>query len=274
MNSDPAPSYGREVLSMIDKLLERYPEIDGIFLDQLCYDAVDTVHDDGVTMYRNKAAYMLRHCYEAPVSKLTEKIHHQGKLIFSNSPVNIEVQKDVDGHMAEGSSLLGGRWLKYLCIAKPLLFHTYYKDAGAVEDMLQQCVLYGASYSVMPHPSEEIKKIFEAYLPLLSKLKGRKWILELHPIKLPGDCRGNIFRVGNGEVVISLIGGRRSISERDSIKRSLSLKVCFAGWPEVGSVYTLGTHYRNKREVLLVKEKDGLLLTIPEHSTATVVVLK
>ena len=57
--------------------------MDGVFLDQLCYSAIDFAHN-GVTMYENKPIYSLWHCYEKPLKKLTLKLHQQGKLIFAN----------------------------------------------------------------------------------------------------------------------------------------------------------------------------------------------
>ena len=69
MNSDPSTSFGKEMLNMIDRLFEKFPDMDGVFLDQLCYSGLDTAHDDGITMYKNKPAYSLWHCYETVMGR-------------------------------------------------------------------------------------------------------------------------------------------------------------------------------------------------------------
>ncbi len=271
MNSDPATSFGKEMLKMIDRFLKMYPDMDGVFLDQLCYNALDFAHDDGITMFKNRPVYSLWHCYEKPVKKLARKLHRQGKLIFANGPYNIEVQKDIDGHMTEGVSWIDV--IKYLCISKPLLFLSYYKDAYQVESMFHQCLLAGASYSVFPYPSEGIKKVLKSYLPLVEKLYGRRWLLEPNPVQLPEGCDGNIFRGEKNDIIITIVSKRRSILDEKGIEKNLKAYVQFKGANKVKRAYSLGTHYQGKRRVKIKKEKRGLALIIPEHSAATVISL-
>ena len=270
MNSDPATSFGKEMLNMIDRFFKMYPEMDGIFLDQLCYSALDTAHNDGITMYKNKPAYSLWHCYEKPVKKLAERLHHQGKLIFANGPYNVEVQKDIDGHMAEGVS-----WtvdvIKYLCICKPLLFLSYYNNAYQVESMFQQCLLAGASYSVFPYPSEEIKKVLNAYIPLVKRLYGRRWLLEPSPIKLLEGCNGNIFRGETRDIIVTFVSERRSILDEKGVEKNLKIYVQFKDVSEIKRAYSLGTHYQGERRVKIKRQGKGLELTVPEHSAATLI---
>ena len=280
MNADPSTSFGKEMLRMIDRFLKRFPDIDGVFLDQLCYTAVDAAHDDGVTLYENAPAYDLGHCYEKPVKKLTRRIHEQGKLVFANGPFNVEVQKDVDGVMAEGCSWIGDV-MKWLCIAKPLLIHTYADDPRKVETMFRQCLLCGGSYSVggsstlvKPPPlTPKARKVFQAYIPLVEKLCGRKWLLEPDPIELPFGCDGNIFEGENKTRIITLVAGRRSVLEKKGVETDVTLKARFKGMSKYRKAESFGTHYGGSRPVR-VAEVNGLLkLTLPEHAAASVIVL-
>ena len=274
MNSDPSTSYGKEVLDMIDRLSRVYPNMDGVFLDQLCYNALDFAHDDGITMYKNKPVYTLWHCYEKPVKKLADKLHQQGKLIFGNGAYNIEVQKDIDGIMAEGVSWLAGV-AKYLCICKPLLFLSFYWDnAFQAESMFHQCLLCGASYSLWPNPSEEVKKVLNTYIPLVEKLYGRKWLLEPNPIKLPESCDGNIFLGEKGDIIITVVSKRKSILDEKGIEKNLKIYVQFKGASKIKKAYSLGTHYQGKMKVKIQKEGNKLKLIVPEHSAATVIILE
>jgi len=280
MNADPSTSFGKEILKMIDRFLEKFPDIDGIFLDQLCYTAIDTAHDDGVTMYENKPAYDIGHCYEKPVENLTRKIHLQGKFVFANGPYNIEVQRDVDGLMAEGVSWIGDV-MKWLCIAKPLLIHTYAEDAQKVETMFRQCLLCGGSYSVggssklvePPRLAPKTRKVFKAYIPLVEKLYGRQWLLEPDPLELPFGYDGNIFKGENKTRIITLVGGRKSVLDRKGIEADLKLRVKFRGMSKYGKAESFGTHYSGSRRVRVSEMRDCLKLTLPEHSAGSVIVL-
>ena len=234
---------------------------------------MDTAHDDGITMYKNKPAYSLWHCYEKPVKELADKLHEQGKLIFANGPYNIEVQKEIDGHMAEGVSWTADV-IKYLCISKPLLFLSYYKSAQQVESMFQQCLLCGASYSVWPHPSKEIKKVLETYIPLVEKFYGRKWLLEPNPIEFPKGCEGNIFKGEKGDIIITLVSKQMSILHEKGIEKNLKIYTRFKGCHKFDNACSFGIHYQGKRKIKIEEEGKGLCLTVPEHSAASVVILK
>jgi len=273
MNSDSCTSFGKEMLNMIDKFLKMYPDMDGVFLDQLCYNILDIAHDDGITMYKNKPAYLLWHCYEKPVKKLAAKLHEQGKLIFANGPYNIEVQKDIDGHMAEGQSWAADV-LKYLCICKPLLFLSYYKNAYEVESMFHQCLLCGASYSVWPYPSEEIKKVLKIYIPLVEKLYGRRWLLEPNPAQFPEGCNGNIFLGEKNDIIVTMTSKRRSVLDEKGIEKNLKIYLKFRDVDKIKKGYSLGTHYQGRREVKVKRERKFFTLTVAEHSSATVIILE
>ena len=47
VNADPSTPFGQHVKKMIQRFLHQYPDIDGIFLDQLCYFFDDFAHEDG-----------------------------------------------------------------------------------------------------------------------------------------------------------------------------------------------------------------------------------
>jgi len=274
MNSDPETKFGREMLDMIDRFVAMYPEMDGVFVDQLCYDAIDTAHDDGVTMYRNRPAYKLWHCYEKPLAKLAGIMHRKGKIMTANGPVNIEVQKEIDMHMAEGLSWIADA-LKYLCIAKPLIFLVYADNAQQTEEMFLNCLIAGASYSVhFPKRTKEIETVYRMYIPLLEPLYGRKWLLESNPISLPDGMEGNIFKGERGDIIVTLVSRRKSILERKCLSENVNIEVRFRGVSEIRTGYSLGTSYKGERKVRLKKKGKGLTVTVPEHHTATTIILK
>ncbi|MBI4232610.1 hypothetical protein HY605_05230, partial [Candidatus Peregrinibacteria bacterium] len=42
MNSDPSLPFGKDIIRQIKGIVSRYPEMDGVFLDQACYNFLDT----------------------------------------------------------------------------------------------------------------------------------------------------------------------------------------------------------------------------------------
>ena len=290
MNSDPQTKFGREMLDMVDRFVAMYPNMDGVFVDQLCYDALDTAHDDGVSMYKNKPAYKLWHCYEKPLKKLADIMHKDDKVLYANGPVNVEVQREIDGHMAEGLGWIAGA-LKYLCIAKPLLFLVYARNAQDLESMFLNCLVAGASYSIcFPKKTKDIDRIYKAYVPLVKPLYGREWLLEPDPIHVfePGvrpqmpftsfrvseKMEANIFKGEAGNYIVTLASRQKSILEKDCLARKVGLCVQFRDARKIKSGYSLGTSHSGKRKVKLQREGRKLMLTIPEHFTATTIILE
>lgn len=287
----------------IKGVLARYPDISGIFLDQACYNLTDFAHDDGLTMDRNKPAYRLRFNYDRHLEELVGGLHRQGKFIYSNGPYDIELQRGFDGNMAESTAANAGT-MKYMHIAKPLLFFAYCKDADDVEDMLQECLLAGASWSVWVKLAHSwfIKKgltpdqqnIFERYLPLCKRLLGRKILLEPNPLSLRkrgnvfagegqevtiGDGQnrfldGEIFQGEDGDIFIALVSRRKRCMEKDNLSRNVRLIVRTRQAKRVYKAFALGADYRGPKPVKLKRAGNRLFLTIPSHGAASLIVLQ
>jgi len=272
MNADPSTPFGREIRDMFARIFRQYPDADGIFLDQVCYGGLDVAHDDGLTMSGNKPAYMMRNCYVRNVPEITWQAQKQGKLVFANGCLDIEAQQGVDGHMAEGSSWIADV-VKYACVEKPLLFLSYdfNRDPARVEEMMQKCLISGASYSLWPFPSRKVRRVLDCYRPLVELLIGRRLLLEPDPARLPTGYAGDIFYGPSGEMLITLVGRKASILSTNRIDRNLRISVKFKGMARLKRAECLGTHYRGTRRARMTKAKDRLIVSVPEHQTATVI---
>lgn len=214
LNASADTSFGQFVSRRIDRFLKMYPEIDGVFLDQLCYQTLDYAHRDGRTAAPDGPAAEFGASYDYTLEKLASKIHAQHKVIWANGPFDIEVARGVDGVMSEGTSGVSESH-KYLCIRKPQLVHTYPTDVFKAETMLRYCLLAGAAWSFggsstlrnPPEFSGEIQAVFSAYLPLLEPLLQAEILLEPAPLELPPGFRGEIFRSRDGkEIIVTLVG--------------------------------------------------------------------
>jgi len=218
LNGSEETSFGQHINRMIDRFLALYPEIDGVFLDQLCYQCLDYAHSDGKTSLNDKPAAEYGASYEWNLAKLSEKLHAAGKFIWANGPFDIEAGKLVDGLMSEGTSGISETH-KYLAVRKPILVHTYPTSEFNAESMLRYCMTAGASWSYggsstlrnPPVITPEIQKFFDEYLPLIEPLLNAEILLEAKPFELPRSCTGEIFREkSSGEILVTLLPQTRA----------------------------------------------------------------
>ncbi len=222
---DPLPNlpFGKDIDRQIDGLCGRYPEMDGVFLDQPCYNFIDTAHDDGITAIDNKPATMTGLHYKTHIERLARHIHPD-KTIIGNGPFGISVTKHMDGFMAEGSSWLCDHLQYYAIGTKPLFFLMYNCDDASIELMFQSALLHGAGFASYPkaYPS---KDLFDKYMPLLEKLYRRRWIFDKDPIQLPVGFKGNIFRGSNERTLyVALVRGMSRIPRENAVEGKVIVK--------------------------------------------------
>ena len=212
---DGRSAYSAWVGKMIERFLENYPDIDGVFFDQLCYNTLDCAHDDGRCAAEGGApAAMTGSGYRHGAEMLMKALHPRGKRIWANGPFNLAAAKYADGIMAEGVSGTA-LVLKYLCLKKPLLVHAYCEKPEIVEALMKSCLLSGGSWSLggsskLPDPgpySPEVEALFSAYLPLIRPLENAELFLAPHPFAPPAGFQGEIFRdKTDGKLFVTLIG--------------------------------------------------------------------
>ncbi|MBQ7652583.1 MAG: hypothetical protein IJS15_16620 [Victivallales bacterium] len=227
LNADPSTSFGKFVDAQIDRFLKMYSEMDGLFIDQLCYQTIDYAHFDGVTCANDRPAYQYAFSYEHGIQKLTDAIHGSGRLVWGNGPFDIEIAKYVDGSMTEGSSDIY-KAQKFLGIRKPRLVHLYPTDYLKTEAMLKHCLLAGAAWSIggsstlrnPPVQTPEIHRLFQEYIPLATPLMDTEICLEAHPFTLPFGYLGECFRQNRtGHYFISVVGD----SDAESLEVAINL---------------------------------------------------
>ena len=264
LNADPSTSFGKFMDAQIDRFLKMYSEMDGVFIDQLCYHAIDFAHSDGCTCVDGRPAYQFGISYEHAIQKLTKFIHGAGKLAWGNGPFDVEIAKYIDGMMCEGTSGLS-QGHKYLCIRKPRLVHTYPTDVFKTEAMLRYCLLAGAAWSVggsstlrnPPLQTPQIRQLFAEYTPLIEPLLETEFCLEANPVELPPGYQGECFhhnRTGNH--YISLVGN----SSAETLEIAINL-------PHGDTVLCRG----NKESQWEKRPLVGNILSLPNDSSAYVI---
>jgi len=281
MNPDPKYRWFKHLLQQIERLLIKYPNCDGLFLDRADYRELDFSHDDGVTMVENRPCYMIGFGFQKAVEQIANILHERGKSIWTNGPTSIEATKRIDGVMAEGHPF----WLKtlqYLCLIRPLIFLPLGENASheprMTERNLKLCLEVGAYPHVTPlQPEEYLKKnlfLFDLYLPLLRFLNGRRWVLTAHALKLPERLGGNIFQTSNGHYVVTLISWDRSLFDsRRSYSENLQIRVSLKDAGEIKEVYLLSVDYKDWYKLSYRLESREIIISVPWHSTASMILL-
>ena len=200
MNALPGSKYAKHIDTMLERLFERHPDIDGIFLDQVCYPVEDIAHSDGKTGSNNKRISNVRESYYAAVEKIARMLHSRDKIFWFNSSFDLKVQRFADGIMAEGLSG-GSEKLRYYCLDKPLLVHQYPETAEQAAGIFSYALRAGAtlistggsSRAVDAILKDEPAAIYKECMKLLTPLQGRTWCYLPNPVEFPKGITGNVF---------------------------------------------------------------------------------
>ncbi|MFH0796336.1 MAG: hypothetical protein V2A65_04680 [Candidatus Omnitrophota bacterium] len=268
LNSDPSFSFGKDVVRQIKGMVGRYPEMDGVFLDQACYNWLDTGHHDGITAVNNRPGYMTGFNY-LPHLKLLSSLLHPDKVIIANGPFGIGIMKYIDGFMAEGSD-----WLceqsQYYGLAKPMFFLVYDTTDRDIELMFQRCLIYAAGFTSYPAAIGS-KDLYEKYVPLLKRLFRRRWVFDPNPLLLPTGYKGGIYRSFSGTLMATIVSVEPRLANR--MLRDNSVVVQTSGLGDIKQV-TVQQPGTKIIPISFKKEHGKVLFDIPGDTVAGVVELK
>ncbi len=291
-------TWGKHLDSMTQRMLSIFPEMDGLFLDELHYNQFDFAHDDGVSARGDKPVAMLGFAVQDFTRRLCDMVHQRGKVVWSNGTNTLEVAHYVDGLMAEVKSEWLGTIL-YLSLEKPLvlLFGKGPWTVAQLEDDLNTALFAGAqpgalhnSTSVVPDVAPELLAVLERYRPLFQMLRGRKWIL--HPHAISTDVSGlktNCFALPDGDFAVALSRSNRfdvyngpnahttdqPVKSEDrrltdkgktgaTAKTEISIRLRWPGLDTVRSAKLMDAAQPDKPLQLNIRhEKDGLSLDVP-----------
>jgi len=287
MNADPDIPFGRHCLEQFDKLMEKYPGTDAIFFDVYGrHYNLDFGHDDGITMVHNKPAYCLKFAFQRIMERIEPKLRAMGKQFSANKPEGIETLLGIDLIMAdEGHDPYRLEAFSYYGLFKPVMvldgqmFHD-------PEPTLVTCLRLGMMYNdytegprrhgveLTDAELDRNGRVRDAYTPLLQELAGKQWVLDANALELPAPVRGNIFRVPDGRVIVTMVTENRSMFADGGVATDLPVVVRFAGSEKVGRATVRSVDYEGADEAALSREGDTLTITVPRHRTASIVILE
>jgi len=280
MNPDPASRWGKFILRQADELFDTYRDLDGFFIDQVCYHNYDYARDDGRSLVENRPVYDTHAASCRMMARVARILKRRDKTCFINGPYNIEVMRDADGVMSEGS-VAGLAKYSYMCLEKPVMILTYGVEGPAFERVLKYCLKYGAFPSTPWHhanafnpplrPAPGMLALYRKYLPLLETLRGRKWVLASNPVSFPTGLDGNIFEARNGGYVLPFFATEKLTIDRSAVaaqQRVVSVRV--PGAARIRSAQWQSVDFTGTRRLPVRQSKRGMHITIPRPSTASV----
>lgn len=223
----PGGAWQTYILGQLSALLDAVPEADGVFCDNLLHRAFSYGQRDGLSMVGGKECYQYAFAQEDTLWKAKEMILARAKGLWGNGACDLPTARYLDGILVEGNSLCL-RSQQYLGLHKPLVFITYYdKDdpdrAAELEYNLKRALTCG---SLLGFNEWELKPevialgLLQRYLPLFERLRGRQWVLSPHPLTLPSDTEGNVFRTPGGYTVCLASFAEKDLPPQSSPRRS------------------------------------------------------
>jgi hypothetical protein len=289
MNADPATSFGKYMVEQAQAMVDAYPAAAGFFWDVYGRSYMfDFAHDDGITMVNNKPAYYPEFMYQRLMhDAIGPMLHQRGMTITANKPVTVTSTRGVDGIMTmeDAPHEESPAWItaqSFLGLNR----HTMILENNPLnEEMLfLHCLRYGAFPSLAPDTdvkgkplvADEIaaNRVLEArYMPFIERLKGKQWIFYPEALALPENTYGNIFRLQDGSVMITMISAWRALRHADGFNTDLAVMARLPNAAEMNSAEVYAVDRGEKAVVTPHHDGDRLTITVPRHGKATVILL-
>jgi hypothetical protein len=290
MNSDPKTRFGQHMIQQAREMVNAYPESAGFFWDVYGRSYMfDFAHDDGITMVNNKPAYYPGFMFERMMREVVGPLlHSQGKCITANKPVTISACEGLDGIMVientpqeETPAWIAAQ--SYLGLTR----HVMILDGTAAnhaELFFQNCLRYGMFYSdlggaetgrsrLTPGQLARNAEIERAYAPFIQRLRGKKWIFYPEALKLPAHTDGNIFRLNDGSVMITMTSSWRILRAAQGHDANVQVVCRLPDAAELLDVQAASLDLGETARLEPRRDGDTLTLTLPRHGRTTVILL-
>ena len=290
MNADPASPFGRHMIDQARQMVESYPDIGGFFWDVYGRSYMfDFAHDDGITMVNNKPAYYSGFMFERMMQQhIGPLLRSRGMCITANKPTTIVHCKGLDGVMARerNPETEMPPWIVAQSFTG-LNRHVMILDGGSgghTEELLLNCLRYGMFYSDIGKTGEDRKpltqdqiaaneKLAEVYLPYIQRFRGKKWIFHPRALQLPRFSDGNIFRLKDGGVMITMVSYWRAFREVEGFAQNQEVLCRLPDASQLEHVYItsldLGETWKVKPRI----DGEKITITVPRHGKGTAILL-
>ncbi len=290
MNADPASTFGRHMIQQARDLVDAYPALAGFFWDVYGRSYMfDFAHDDGITMVNNKPAYYPEFMYQRMMQDyIRPLLASRGMCVTANKPVTIRSCKGLDGIMSKEDTPEEETppWIvaqSYLGLSRHVMIYDGMSGTHA-ELLLLNCLRYGMFYSDIgredtkgnPLGADQItrnERLVEMYRPFIDRFRGKRWIFHPQALELPKNTDGNIFRLRDGSVMITIVSYWRGARHVTGFDTNLPVVCRLPDAASLQHVYVCSIDLDEKLELKPQVREDTLRIVVPRHGKATVILL-
>lgn len=290
MNSDPASAFGQHMIQQAQAMVSAYPDAAGLFWDVFGRSYVfDFAHDDGITMVNNKAVYYPEFMYQRLMREyIRPLLRSKGMLITANKPCTIASCEGVDGIMAYESApeVEDPPWTaaqSFLGLNRHVMIISR-SPAHDPEMAFLQCLCYGMFYSYAGAVAEEgrhassdylnsVQDLARKYGPFIQLFRGKRWIFHPRALELPDYADGNIFRLRDGRVMITMVSTWRQLRKVSGYAENLEVICRLPDTAKLQHVRASAIDLDEKWDLTPSRAGDVLTFTVPRHGKATAIVL-
>lgn len=283
-NPHPEGEFGQYIVEQFKQLLDLFPEMDGIFMDEACYDQLDFAHDDGFSVENGKPGYRMGYAICKLTQLLCRLAREHGKMIWWNGPYQVEIAREADGMMAEGGGMQGES-IQYLTIGNKPTCCLVYNERQLKRNLVLGLLPTAPSFAVtgiyrlvrempeMPQVDQESAELHRRYYPLFGHLKGKTWVLTPRPLSLPECLDGNIFQVPSGDYVVTLVSMQQS-TRSNAFLWDLPVSVQV---PDSGEILGVSLRLAEEAEDFALpyeRDRDVIRVRIPRFRSAGVLLFR
>jgi hypothetical protein len=262
----PATRWGQEMLAEFSAMMDLYPDADGFFMDESTYDNLDFAHDDGWSIFDGRPGYRMGWAIDQLSEKCRRIAKSRGKFLWWNGPYQGDVAFYAEGMMAEAGDEAQVRSIQYLTLGGRACCTLSRKG----EPMFQNCAAYGLYPPAVVEPA--MVRLSARYWPIFDLFKAKTWVLGAHALNLPPGTKGNIFRLPDGNVLVTVVSGGRTVDGEPS-DMDLPVEVRLPDAAEFKAAYSLSPDLLGKRHLEADIRADGIKVVIPHHRSVTAVLL-
>jgi hypothetical protein len=219
------PCYQQFILEQARRQIDKLPDSSGICIDRLDWlRYYNDRGDDGMSWVDGKPARSLYQSWHGLLEKLGPMMHRAGKVIFVNNHLKrLELLRHVDGiycEFCQTGPALNSTGL--LTLRKPAVGWTVNPDTLRPDpDAFFQRHLHMGVYPTAPYPGNNhciqpdawAQKQYLDYGPLLSAIRGKKWVLVPHVVRVSGVAKANLFEVPGGYAMPVTFAGKAKTVE-------------------------------------------------------------
>lgn len=263
---DPESRWGKHLLAEFQKMMDLYPQADGFFMDQSTYDSFDYAHDDGWSIRDGRTGYRLGWAIDQTSARCRKLAKARGKFLWWNGPYSSDIGYYAEGMMAEAGNEGQVRAIQYLTMGGRACC-TLSRQGEVV---FQNCAAYGLYPTAMS--DAKLVRLADRYWPVFELFRGKRWVFEPHALRLPEGTKGNIFRLPDGNVLVTVVTAGRSV-DGTAFDLDVPLEVRLSDAAEFHAAYFLSPDLLGKRRLALQRHDGAIRIVLPRHRSASAVLL-